>query len=124
MKEKSDTVEIMGKKFLKCQQEDCEWNIGWHCGLDWTEEPGKSTRICNLGARAMVDANAAPPDNCPQSSMVVKMVHDECEFEKLGDRTIMSKIDKRRRLRLLYMLLGALIVILCVCLSLLVVQSC
>ena len=124
MKGKSDLVEIMGKKFLKCQQEDCEWNIGWHGGLDWTEEPGKGTRICNFGARAMVEANAAPPDNCPQSSTVVKMAHDEFEFEKFGDRATMSKTDKRRRLRILYILLGASLVILCIGLSFLIVQSC
>ena len=122
MKAKSDTVEVMGKKFLKCQQEDCEWNIGWHGGLVWTEEPGKGTRICNFGARAMVEAKTAPPDNCPQSSKVVKMAHDEIKFEKYGDRAIMPKLDKQRRLRILYILLGVSIVILCTGLSLLIVK--
>ena len=37
MDEERDTVEIMGKRFLKCQQEDCEWNVGWLGGLEWTE---------------------------------------------------------------------------------------
>jgi hypothetical protein len=114
----------MGKKFLKCQREDCEWNIGWYCGLVWTEEPGKGTRICNLGARAMVKANAVPPDNCPQSSTVAKLAHDEFEFEEFGDGAIMSKTDRQRRLRILYILLGALVVILCTGLSLLIVKSC
>ena len=80
MKGKSDAVEIMGKKFLKCQQEDCEWNIGWLGwlgGLDWTEKPGKGTRICNLGARARIEANAVPPDDCQQSSAVLKLARAE-----------------------------------------------
>jgi len=79
MKAKSDTVEIMEKKFLKCQQEDCEWNIGWLGERGWTEEPGKGTRLCNLGARAMIEADAVPPDNCQQSSAVLKLSRDELE---------------------------------------------
>ena len=80
MKEKSDSVEVMGKKFLKCQQEGCEWNMGWHGGHDWTEEPGKGIRICNLGAKAMFEANAVPPDYCQQSSAVLKLARAEFEF--------------------------------------------
>lgn len=80
MKAKSDTVEIMGKKFLKCQQEGCEWNIGWLEGHEWIEEPGMGIRICNLGARAMIEANATPPDNCHQPSAVLKLAHAEFEF--------------------------------------------
>jgi hypothetical protein len=34
------TVYIMGKKFLECPHENCEWNIGWLGGIDWTEERG------------------------------------------------------------------------------------
>ena len=77
MKEKSDIVEIMGKKFLKCQQEDCEWNIGWLGERGWTEEPGKGTRLCNLGAKAMIETDAVPPNDCQQSSTVLELAHDE-----------------------------------------------
>ena len=80
MNEKRETVEVVGKKFLKCQQEGCEWNIGWLGGHDWTGEPGKGTRICNLGARAMIEADAVPPDDCPQSSAVVELAHAELKF--------------------------------------------
>jgi hypothetical protein len=72
----------------------------------------------------MVKANAVPPDNCPQSSTVAKLAHDEFEFEEFGDGAIMSKTDRQRRLRILYILLGALVVILCTGLSLLIVKSC
>jgi len=75
-----DTIGVMGKKFLKCQQQDCEWNIGWLSGYDWTEEPGKGTRICNLGARAMIEDSATPPDCCQQPSVVIKMARSEFEF--------------------------------------------
>ena len=75
-----DTMDVMGKQFLKCQQEDCEWNIGWLDERGWTEEPGKGTRICNLGAGAMIEADAVPPDNCQQSSAVLKLARDEFEF--------------------------------------------
>ena len=78
--EQRNTVEVMGKKFLKCQEEDCEWNVGWLSGLDWTEEPGKGTRICNLGARALIEANAEPPENCPQLSAVLELARSEFEF--------------------------------------------
>jgi hypothetical protein len=72
-----DAVEIMGKKFLKCQQEACKWNVGWLGGLDWTEESGTGTRLCNLGARAMIEENAKPPDDCPQWRSVLKLAHTE-----------------------------------------------
>lgn len=80
MKAKRETVEVMGKKFLRCQKEGCEWNIGWLGGHDWTEEPGKGTRICNLGARAIFEAKAAPPDDCPQSSAVLELAFAEVEI--------------------------------------------
>jgi hypothetical protein len=80
MEVKRDTVEIMGKRFLKCPQEDCEWNVGWISGLDWTEEPGKGTRVCNLGARVMIFDNAVPSDDCSQPSSVVELARNEFEF--------------------------------------------
>jgi hypothetical protein len=70
----------MEKKFLKCQREDCEWNIGWLGGIDWTEEQGAGTRSCNLGANAMINANAYPPDNCQYSAQVIEMARAEFEF--------------------------------------------
>jgi hypothetical protein len=80
MEDGRDTVEIMGKRFLKCQQEACEWNIGWLGGYDWTEEPGKGTRLCNLGAKAMIEADAVPPNHCRQPSAVLKVARAELEF--------------------------------------------
>lgn len=80
MTERSDTVEIIGNKFLKCQQEDCQWNIGWLGNSDWTKEKGKGTRICNLGARAMIEAKALPPDDCQQSSAVLKLARAEFQL--------------------------------------------
>jgi hypothetical protein len=80
MNEKNDTVEIMGKKFLKCQQEDCEWNIGWLGGYDWTKDSGKGTRVCNLGARAMIGSNAKPPDICQQPFAVLELARTELEI--------------------------------------------
>ena len=74
------TVHIMGNKFLKCQQENCEWNIGWLGGTDWTEERGSGTRICNLGAKAMIEADAFPPDHCLHSAEVIEMARAEFEF--------------------------------------------
>ena len=76
----ADTAEIMGKKFLKCQQQNCEWNIGWLREREWTEEPGMGTRICNLGARALIDADAAPPDICQQPTAVIEMACAEFEL--------------------------------------------
>ena len=72
MEPNKDTVEIMGKKFLKCQQEDCEWNIGWLGGNSWSEESGKGIRICNLGVKAMIETEAVPPDECPRASAVLE----------------------------------------------------
>ncbi len=77
MEAERDTVEIMGKRFLKCQQAPCEWNIGWLGGSEWTEEPGSGTRICNLGARAMIENNAIPPDDCQQRSAVLELARTE-----------------------------------------------
>jgi hypothetical protein len=77
MEVERDMVEIMGKRFLKCQQEAYEWNVGWLGGLDWTEEPGKGTRLCNLGARAMIENDAIPPDDCQQWSAVLKLARTE-----------------------------------------------
>lgn len=74
------TVHIMGTKFLKCQQENCEWNIGWLGGNDWTEERGIGTRICNLGAKAMIEAGALPPDHCQRSAEVLKTALAEFEL--------------------------------------------
>ena len=69
-------VEITGKRFLKCSQEACKWNVGWLGGLDWTEEPGKGTRLCNLGARAMIENNAIP-DDCQQWQAVLELARAE-----------------------------------------------
>ncbi len=80
MKAKLETVEIIGRKFLRCQEEGCQWNVGWLGGYDWTKEPGKGTRLCNLGAKAMIETNAAPPHNCPQPSAVFKLAHAEFEM--------------------------------------------
>jgi hypothetical protein len=74
------TVQIMGIKFLKCQQEDCEWNVGWLGGTDWTEERGTGTRICNLGAKAMIETDAVPPDHCQRSAEVLEAALAEFEF--------------------------------------------
>ena len=76
----ANTVEVMGKKFLKCQQQDCEWNIGWLEGRDWTEEPDQGIRICDLGARAMIEASAVPPNDCHQPSAVLELVRTEFEI--------------------------------------------
>ena len=80
MKVKTDTIEIMGMKFLRCLQENCDWNIGWLGERDWIEEPGRGIRICNLGAQAMIEANVVPPDDCQQSSTVMELAHGEFEF--------------------------------------------
>jgi len=77
MEVKRDTVEIIGRRFLKCQQEACEWNVGWIGGLEWTEEAGKGTRLCNLGAIAMIEDNAMPPDDCQQWSAVLELARAE-----------------------------------------------
>jgi hypothetical protein len=75
-----DTIEVAGKKFLKCQEEDCQWNIGWLGGNDWTEEPGKGTRICNLGVKAIIEAEAVPPNECPQPAAVLELARTEFQF--------------------------------------------
>ena len=80
MESKKDTIEVMGKQFLKCQQEDCEWNIGWLGGNSWTEESGRGTRICNLGVKAMIETEAAPPDECPRASAVLELARAEFRF--------------------------------------------
>jgi hypothetical protein len=72
-----NTVEIMGKRFLKCPQESCEWNVGWLGELSWTKKAGKGTRLCNLGARAMLEDNALPPDDCQQWQLVLKLARTE-----------------------------------------------
>jgi len=77
METERDTVDISDRRFLKCQQEACKWNIGWLDGLDWTEEPGKGTRLCNLGARALLEDNALPPDDCQQWQAVLELARAE-----------------------------------------------
>jgi len=69
-----NTVKILGNKFLKCQQQDCEWNMGWLGGYDWTREQGKGTRLCNFGLKTIIDADAVPPDICQQPAEVLKIV--------------------------------------------------
>ena len=75
-----DTVEILGKEFLKCHQEECEWNIGLLAGGEWTELPGKGTRICNLGAKAIIETEAMPPVSCQQQRLVFQLAQAEIEF--------------------------------------------
>jgi hypothetical protein len=77
MEAERDTIEIMGKQFLKCQQEACEWNFGWLDGLNWTEKPGSGIRICNLGAKAMLEKNTPPPDDCQQWRSVLELARAE-----------------------------------------------
>ena len=80
MESNKDTMEVMGKQFLKCQQEDCEWNIGWLGGNSWAEKSGKGTRICNLGVKAMIETEAVPPDECLQASAVLELARAEFRF--------------------------------------------
>lgn len=80
MESNKDTMEVMGKQFLKCQKEDCEWNIGWLGGNTWAEESGSGTRICNLGVKAMIEAEVVPPDECPQASAVLELARAEFQF--------------------------------------------
>jgi hypothetical protein len=77
MDNNSKTVKIIGIEFLTCQQEYCEWNVGWLGGTDWTEEPGSGTRICNLGAKAMIETGAVPPDHCQRSTEVLEVALSE-----------------------------------------------
>ena len=77
---KKDTVEILGKEFLRCHQEQCEWNIGLLRGGDWTERPGEGTRICNLGAKAIIETDALPPPFCQQPRLVFQLAQAEVEF--------------------------------------------
>jgi hypothetical protein len=74
------TVHIMGIKFLKCQQENCEWNVGWLEGTNWTQERGAGTRIFNLEAKAMIEADAFPPHHCLLPAEVLDTVLAEFEF--------------------------------------------
>jgi hypothetical protein len=69
----ANTVEILGNKFLTCQQQDCEWNIGWLGGYEWTRELSKGTRICNFGLKTIIDADAVPPDICQQPAAVLRI---------------------------------------------------
>ena len=70
----------MGKQFLKCQQEDCEWNIGWLSAYEFTKEGDKGTRVCNLGAEAIIVTHEVPPDDCQQPSAVLEMAHAEFQL--------------------------------------------
>jgi hypothetical protein len=74
------TIEVLGKRFLKCQEENCEWNIGWLGGNDWTEKPCKGTRICNLGVKAIIETETVPPGECPQPSTVLELARAEFQF--------------------------------------------
>jgi hypothetical protein len=54
-----DTVEIYGVTFLKCEKEDCDWNIGYtpydlnRSGLEFTYRSGTGVRVCNFGCKAL-----------------------------------------------------------------------
>ena len=80
MESSRDTMDVMGKQFLKCQQEDCEWNIGWLGGNSWSEESGKGIRICNLGVKAMIETETVPSDECLQASAVLELARAEFRF--------------------------------------------
>ena len=80
MKNEANLIEVMGTELLKCQQEDCEWNVGWLGGYEWTEKPGKGTRVCNLGAKAMIETKAMPPADCQQPSAVIELARSEFEI--------------------------------------------
>jgi len=71
-----ETVEINSINFLRCDKEDCKWNIGWLSGSDWTVKPGRGTRLCNLGAKDMIVDKAKPPDNCLQPSNIFELARD------------------------------------------------
>lgn len=75
-----DTIEIMAREFLKCEQCDCDWNVGWLGGLEWTDEQAGGTRVCNLGAKAMIEEKAIPPVTCPRPNAVFELAFREVEF--------------------------------------------
>lgn len=75
-----NTIEIMGKQFLRCERHDCEWNVGWLGGLEWTEDRSGGTRVCNLGAKAIIETKAIPPVSCPQPKAVFELAYAEVDF--------------------------------------------
>ncbi len=50
-----DTVEIDGKRFLRCDRESCQWNLRYISG-------NERSRVCNFGALAFAVKEAMPQD--------------------------------------------------------------
>jgi hypothetical protein len=53
------TVEVYGRVFLRCDKEDCAWNVGYtphdlnRHGLWFTARKGTGVRLCNFGLKAL-----------------------------------------------------------------------
>ena len=65
-----EIIEIYGTKFLRCEKEDCLWNVGHtphdlnRFGLEFTSRDGVGIRVCDYGNKALAHGKSIDED-CP-----------------------------------------------------------
>lgn len=75
-------LDVYGTRFLKCEKEDREWNIGCtphdlnRFGLEFTCRIGAGVRVCNFGCKAL--AHGKGIDNqCPHRAELCDLLGED-----------------------------------------------
>ncbi len=89
------TIELYGVKFLKCEKEDCDWNIGYtprdknRFGLEFTFREGPGTRVCNFGSKAFAYGRSIP-GGCPHKEELFGLLG---EYDAQWQSRFWGKVD-------------------------------
>ena len=82
-----DLVEINGKRFLKCNREDCQWNLRYVSGTE-------KARVCNYGVFAF-SVKGEMPKNCPHLVALSSLITTELLEQSLRDDRSVPQIALR-----------------------------
>ena len=90
-----DTIDVRGIRLLKCDKEDCRWNVGYtpcdfnRVGIEFTSRAGAGTRVCNFGRRALVYGSDIDSE-CPHKHDVCRLL---AEYDTTFERRFWGAID-------------------------------
>ena len=88
-------MELYGVRFLKCEKDDCPWNVGYtpcdlnRFGLEFTSRGGAGIRVCDFGCKALAYGGNIGSD-CPHKLEVCELLGEndlsfQCRFWGVAD---------------------------------------
>lgn len=96
-----DSIDIYGTRFLRCEKDDCRWNIGYtpgdlnRFGLEFTLRPGVGARVCNFGPKALAYGRSIDR-GCPHKKDVCELLGEyDANFQQRFWGVIDPEVAKR-----------------------------